>query len=122
MPITRQVAAIAPHFINSTHGKTSFIKVVTRGIDEFVDYKTITVNPVEDSENAGLKFAVTVVKYRSHKTQAVLKLEAINPPKSLTTLNVSLTPTDGLLSITLVDSAVEAKIVDLPVTYVNETL
>ena len=115
MAITRKLVASAVGHINTTKDKVSFVKLVTRGGDTFKKHDTLSVktSPISDAENNGLKFTATIVKSKTHATQTVLKLVAA-PTRGVV-------PTDGLLSITLVDDGVDVQVVDFPVTYIDDS-
>ncbi len=126
MAITRKLVASGPATINSTHGKTCLVKVIPRGGDTFVNPDKLTVKSIEDKENKGLKFTPSVVASKTHATQAVLKLVTVNPKALGSSSDTSgprlaLIPTDGLLTITLTDTAADFEVCELPVTYVDDS-
>lgn len=95
--------------VNTAHGKSSFVLVVNRR-GTFSAALSIPT-PVTDLNNAALTFTGTPV--RIDNKHARVKLVAINAAKAVT-------PTDGVLSITIVDSGTNVDVADMPVDYIND--
>jgi hypothetical protein len=112
--MTRQNLPTGGTCINSAQGKTSYVLLVAR---RGTFPSTLSVNtPVTDQNNSGLNFTASVVSASPNGKNATLKLVSNNtgggaPP-----------PSDGVLSITLIDTSGPTfiPVADVPVDYIND--
>ena len=111
MAVKREKMPIAKSAINTSHGKSSYV-VVRSPIKAFPLPPNLALDPINpvvvDLNNPALTF--TPVLVTNDAKHAVLKLVAVNPPGG------SVTPSDGILSITMLDLTLPAIPVILPVT------
>ncbi len=117
MAINRKPVGSTPISIN--HGKASFIKVVPRGGDSFTNHGNLKVknDRIDDIDNpAKIHFSAFVVRSKTDPNQILVKLTAVR------TRGPDFT--DGMLSITLVDTTttpnIEIPVLEMPVTYIDE--
>ncbi|MEI8019954.1 MAG: hypothetical protein WCH39_17255 [Schlesneria sp.] len=118
--IAKHVAAAS---ISTKHGTVSFVRVKPPSGDTFAHSGALKVKNdiIEDKVNSTLNFSAFVVGKKTNAQRALVKLTA-NNPKTAGVRDV--TPVDGVLTITLVDTNgggnIEIPVIDMPVTYLDD--